>query len=86
MEDAKRIAVAGHKQVFEDGPEFYSSESESEYSDHGKKWADETMYAPDMMDAKGKPDLAKARLTTEQANALRGAAMAGGHATVSEKW
>jgi hypothetical protein len=38
-----------------------------------------------MMDIKGKPDLAKARVTTEQANALRSAGRAGGHATVQGK-
>jgi hypothetical protein len=75
----------GHEQVLEEGQEFCSSESEGEYSDHGEKWADETMYTPDMMDAKGKPDLSKARLATEQANALRAAKMAGGHATVQGK-
>jgi hypothetical protein len=36
MEDAKRIAVAGYRQVLEDGPEFCSSVSEAEYSDHGE--------------------------------------------------
>jgi hypothetical protein len=38
---------------------------------------------PDMFGANGKPDLGKARLTTEQANALRSAGRAGGHVTVS---
>jgi hypothetical protein len=85
MEDAKRIVVAGYKQVLEDGPEFCPSESEAEYSDHGEKLADDSMYTPDMMDAKGNPDLDRARLTTEQANALRPAGMAGGQATVSGK-
>jgi hypothetical protein len=34
-------------------------------------WLDDTMYTPDMMDKKGKPVLARGRMTTEQANALR---------------
>jgi hypothetical protein len=38
------------------------------------------MCTPDMMDAKGEPDLNRARLTTEQANALREARREGGHA------
>jgi hypothetical protein len=37
MQDANRIAVAGYKQVLEDGPEFCSSESEAEYGDDGEK-------------------------------------------------
>jgi hypothetical protein len=37
MEDAKMVAATGYKQVFEDGPEFCSSESEAEYSDHGEE-------------------------------------------------
>jgi hypothetical protein len=36
MENAKRIAVAGCKQVLEDGPDVCSSESEAKYSDHGE--------------------------------------------------
>jgi hypothetical protein len=69
MEDAKTIALPRYRQVLEDGSEFCLSESEAEYSYHGEKSADETVYRPEMMDAKEKPDLAKARLTTEQANA-----------------
>jgi hypothetical protein len=36
MEDTKRIAVAGDCQVLVDGPDVCDSESEAEYSDHGK--------------------------------------------------
>jgi hypothetical protein len=72
-----RIAVAGYRQVLEDRPEF-CPESQAEYSDHGEKWADEIMYTRDMLDARGKPEVSKAGLTTEQANALRAAGRAGG--------
>jgi hypothetical protein len=78
------VFLAGCMQVLEDGPEFGSSESEAEHSDHGEKWPDEAMYTPDMMDAKGKPDLSKAR-STERANALRAPARAGGHVAVQGK-
>jgi hypothetical protein len=71
MEDAKRIAVAGYRQVLEEGPDVCDSENDADYSDHGAKWADSEMYTPDMMNEKGKPDSARVRLTAEQANALR---------------
>jgi hypothetical protein len=61
MDDAKRIAVAGYKQVLEDGPDVCSSESEAEYRDHGEMWLDDTMYTPDMTDKKGKPVPERAR-------------------------
>jgi hypothetical protein len=44
MEDAKRIAVAGHRQVLEDGRDVCDSESDAEYSDHGEKRPDSAMY------------------------------------------
>jgi hypothetical protein len=72
MEDAKRIAVAGYRQVLEDGKDVCNSESHLEYSDHGEELSG--MYASDMIGPGGKPNLAGARLTTEQANALRAAA------------
>jgi hypothetical protein len=53
MEDAKGIAVASYKQVLEDCPEFCSSESEAEYSDHREKWADDRTYTPAITDEKG---------------------------------
>jgi hypothetical protein len=62
MEDAKRIVVAGCRQVLEDGPDVCGSESDAEYSDHGEEL--EGMYT------KGS-SLASASLTTAQANALR---------------
>jgi hypothetical protein len=57
MEDAKRIAVVGYRQVLEDGPDVCSSKSDVEYSDHGENWPDEAMHTPDMMDEKRKPVL-----------------------------
>jgi hypothetical protein len=53
MKDSKRIAVAGNRQVLENGSESCSSESEAEYSDRGK--VPEGMYTPDILDALGKP-------------------------------
>jgi hypothetical protein len=83
MKDTKRIAVAGYRQVVEDGPELCSSESEAEYSDH---WEELTgMYTPDILGPDGKPVRERAKLTTGQANALRAAVRAGGQATVSGK-
>jgi hypothetical protein len=74
--DARRIAVAGCKQVLEDGPDFCSSENEAEYSDHGEELTG--MYTSELVGAEGKPNLARARLTKEQANALRAKGRAGG--------
>jgi hypothetical protein len=71
MEDAKRISVAGHKQVREDGPDVRNEEPDAEYSDHDEKWDDSEMYTPDLLDAKGKGNLERACLSTVQANALR---------------
>jgi hypothetical protein len=71
MEDAKRIAVAGYKQVLEDGSDLCDDEPDAEYSDHGEERDDSEMYAPDILDAKGKGDLSTARLSTAQANTLR---------------
>jgi hypothetical protein len=34
------------------------------YYYHGEKWLDSEMYAPDMMNEDGKPDLRRARLST----------------------
>jgi hypothetical protein len=73
----------GYKQVLEDGPEFCSSESEAEYSDHGEVL--EGAYPLDMLDADGKPILNRATMTSEQANELRARGRAGGRATVSGK-
>jgi hypothetical protein len=42
------------------------------------------MYAPDMMGKDGKPVLARAMLTTEQANRLRESRTAGGQGNFSE--
>jgi hypothetical protein len=77
--------VAGYRQVLEDVRDVCDSESDAEYSDHGDKWSDSEMYTPDVMDEKGKPVLERARITTEQANALRAVGRAGGLVTVSGK-
>jgi hypothetical protein len=71
MEDAKRVAVAGYRQVLEDGPETCNSESDAEYSDHGEKWTYEEMYTPETLGPDGKPRPELAHLSTAQANALR---------------
>jgi hypothetical protein len=73
MEHAKRIAVAGYRQVLEDGPGVCNSKSDADYSDHGQKWPDEAMCTPDMTAEKRNPDLSRERLTTELVNALRAA-------------
>jgi hypothetical protein len=74
MEDAKRIDVAGYRQALEDGPDVCDSESEAGYSIDGEvlKW----MYTSELLGKDGKPDLASARMTTEQANMQRAMAKA----------
>jgi hypothetical protein len=62
MEDAKRIAVAGYRQVLEDGPDVSNDEPDAEYGDHGEEL--EGMYTKSAT-------LASARISTMQANALR---------------
>jgi hypothetical protein len=57
MTDAKPIAVAGCRQVLEDGPDVCNSESDAEYIDHGEELTG--------MHIEG-TTLASARLTTEQ--------------------
>jgi hypothetical protein len=64
VEDARRIAVAGYRQVLEDGKDVCNSESDAEYSDHGEQWTDADI------DTAG-ASLASVRLTSEQANAIR---------------
>jgi hypothetical protein len=64
VEDAKRIAVAGYRQVLEDGKDICSSESDAEYSDHGEELTG--MYTPDIIGHDGRPNLASARLTAEE--------------------
>jgi hypothetical protein len=71
MQEAKRIAIGNYRQVLEDGPDKCDSESDNENSDHGEKWLDSEMYTPDVMNEDGKPDMTRARSSTEQANALR---------------
>jgi hypothetical protein len=75
MEDAKRIAVAGYRQVLEDGRDVCDSESNAEYGDRREELSG--MYASEMIGKDGKPVLSRARLATDQANALRAAGMAG---------
>jgi hypothetical protein len=79
MEVAKVIAVAGHKQVLEDGPEVDTPGRERE--EHGDVLSG--MYTSDMLDVKGNPVLARASMTMEQANALRAKGRAGGLATAA---
>jgi hypothetical protein len=83
MEYAKRVAVAGYRQVLEDGPGVCDSESEAEYSDHGEELTE--MYTLEMPGPDGKPMMSLARLTTERANALRPKGRADGPATVAGK-
>jgi hypothetical protein len=83
MEDAKWIAVAGYRQVLEDGRDVCDSESDAEYSDRGEVLADQG--TPDMYNKKGELVPSGARLTTEQATALRARGREGGRATVSGK-
>jgi hypothetical protein len=71
MEDAKRIAVAGYRQVLEDGPEVCSSQSEAEDSDNGEQALYAEMYTPDILGYGGKPVQGRASLTTEQANVAK---------------
>jgi hypothetical protein len=62
IQDAKRIAIGNSRQVLEDRPDVCDSESDNDYSDHGG--ALEGMYSEGA-------SLSSARMTTEQANALR---------------
>jgi hypothetical protein len=71
MQDAKRIAIGNYRQVLEDGPDKCDSESDNDCRDNGEKIPDTEAYTLDMFDEKGKPVLSRARLSTEQANALR---------------
>jgi hypothetical protein len=78
---ARSIAVAGYRRVLEDGHEICSSESSAEYSDHGEELSD--AYVGDMFEENGKPVLARAVMTTEQAERIRNRGRAGGPVTVS---
>jgi hypothetical protein len=49
MEDVRQIAVAGYKQVLEDGAERCDSESDSEHSDHGDDIPISSMYTPELI-------------------------------------
>jgi hypothetical protein len=62
-EEAESTAVAGHRRVWEDGPEMCSSESAAEYSEHGEEYSDSDMCRPDMLDDYGKPVLGRATMT-----------------------
>jgi hypothetical protein len=37
MQDAKRISIGNYRQVLEDGPDVFDSESDNDYSHHGEK-------------------------------------------------
>jgi hypothetical protein len=78
MEEAKTIAVARYRRVLEDSPEISSSEDAAEYSEYGKEYSD--MRTADMRGEDGKPILARATMTTEQANRSR---QQGGQGTMS---
>jgi hypothetical protein len=69
-----RVGSSG-RLVLEDGAEICSSESASEYSDHGEEFT--KTYAS------GFQSLAEARMTEDQAHRLRNRGRAGGQATVS---
>jgi hypothetical protein len=81
MRCAGSIAIAGHRRVLEDGPEFCSSESEAEYSDRREELTG--IYTPGMLGEDGKPVLARATMTTEQEDRLREQGRTGGLPTVS---
>jgi hypothetical protein len=75
MDDARQIAVAGYRQVLEDGPDVCDSESDSEHSDHGEDWSYPEMCTPDMLDANGKRKSGgPQQLSAAQVLALRAAA------------
>jgi hypothetical protein len=77
MEDAKRIAIAGHKQVLEEGPDVRESESDSEHSDHCEQWSNADTHTPDMLGPGGKPmNGDPQQFSAEEADALRTAAFA----------
>jgi hypothetical protein len=59
MEDAKRIAVAGYRQVLEDGKDLCDSESNAEYSDQVEMWLPSEMYTSELIDSEGKPEFGK---------------------------
>jgi hypothetical protein len=82
MEDAKRIAVAGYRQVLEDGPANAIRKARRNTVTMGR-YGRIRRCTPDMMNEKGELGLERARMTTEQANALRAAGIAGGPVTVS---
>jgi hypothetical protein len=63
MQNSKRIAVARYRQVLEDGPDAWNSESDAEYSDRGEVL--EGMHTADMLDPEGKPVLDGARMPME---------------------
>jgi hypothetical protein len=69
MQEAKTIAEASYGQVLEDGPDELMAEGDKE--EYGKELTG--MYASELIGPDGKPLLSLARITTEQANALRAA-------------
>jgi hypothetical protein len=74
MEDAKRIAVAGYRQVPEDGKDVCDSASDAEHSDHGEELTG--MFMSDVVGSDVIPNLTSARLTAEQTNMLSATAKA----------
>jgi hypothetical protein len=66
MEDAKRVSVAGSRQVLEDGRDVCNSESDAEYSRRGEVLGEEG--TPDMYHKKVEFVLSRAILTTGQAS------------------
>jgi hypothetical protein len=71
MLTGKSIAITGHHRVFEDGPELSPTGSPEGSIDHGGDYSDSEMYTNDMLDEEGKPVLARANMSAEQANPLR---------------
>jgi hypothetical protein len=78
METAKVVAVSGHKQVLEDGPEISTPESEQEEHGDVLEW----MYTSDMLDEKGKPALARAQMSAELAELAKRSGRPGGQAQI----
>jgi hypothetical protein len=60
------IAIGGFRQVKEDGPDVWSSESDSEHSDHGEMWEVKDAYTADMIGPDGKKTSGPVKLTPEQ--------------------
>jgi hypothetical protein len=77
MEDVRQIAVAGYKQVLEDGRDVRDSESDSEHSDDRDDIPIASMYTTELICEDGKPThRVPPKLSSTQATVLRAAAHA----------